>query len=180
MNRIGTLAALLALLALGTGCNGSDLAAVTAPSNGADGPDGGVDPNDPHNGGEDAPGPGTVPTDWDHDGDGIPDTEDHIPCMAFYVKVWNQDVSSAEINLNAQAVVDQAFFPTDDVIVEFINPVPGVNTIDFGGKVAGSPEDELHTEIWDTAGVIYLHETIIRGNGHPEEVVLTFDIDVQC
>ena len=172
--------AALALLLAGTGCNGSDLSTVGGPSEDSPNPDDGVDPNDPHNGGDDSVDPQTFPTADDTDGDGIPNEDDNIPCMAFYVKIWNQEVSSAEVNLNEQTVVDQSFFPTTDIIVEFINPVPGINYIDFGGKVAGSPEDELHTEIWDTVGNIYLHETIVRGNGQPDEVALSFDINVTC
>lgn len=172
--------ATLALLLAVTGCNGADLATIGGPAGDSSVPDGGIDPNDPHNGEEDTTVPQTVPTTDDLDGDGIPNGDDLIPCMAFYVKIWNQEVSSAEVNLNTQTIVDSSFFPTEEVILEFINPAPGINYVDFGGKVAGSPEDELHTEIWDTAGAIYLHETIIRGNGQPEEVSLSFDINVTC
>lgn len=175
------IASIALLLAACTGCNGSDLATLGVPT---DEPGNQVDPrvnpNDPHNGDQDAPGPQTYPTDYDTDGDGIPNEDDYIPCRAFYIKIWNQEVSSAEVNLNAATIVDSSFFPTEEVIVEFINPTPGINVIDFGGRLEGSPEDELHTEIWDLSPMIYLHETMVRGNGQPEEVVLSFEINVSC
>ena len=158
------------------GCNGSDLTGGLGPTN-DDG--GGPGPYDPHRG-QDAPEPETVPGDGDTDGDGIPDADDFIPCQAFYAKIWNEDVSSGEVALNTQVIVDGSFFPTDEVIVEFINPVPGINEITFGGRVTGSPEDELHTEIWDVSDVIYLHQTIVRGNGQPDAVSLMFEINVTC
>jgi len=171
---------LLAALSAGSGCNGSGLITSSGSSDASGDPDEGVDPNDPHNGGEDTDDPITYPTVVDTDGDGIPNEDDLVPCMAFYVKIWNQDVSSASVNLNAQTIVDESFFPTEEILIEFINPAPGINYVDFGGKVTGSPEDQLHTEIWDTAGVMYLHETIVRDNGQPEEVSVSFDINVQC
>lgn len=185
-------ATLLFTLLLAAGCNGSDLASVGGPLNpdgptaGGD-PDGGINPDDPHNGDEEGEDyvPPVAPSTNDTDGDGIPNEDDNIPCAAFYVKIWNQEVSSAEVNLNNAMIVESSFFPTDEVIVEFINPVPGINYIDFGGKVAGSPEDELHTEIWNIAtptlpAGVWFHETIVRGNGQPEEVSGTFDINVTC
>jgi hypothetical protein len=179
--RILQIATLGVLLATATGCNGNDLATIGGPSQDeSDGPDDRVNPNDPHNGNQDEDVPPVAPNEFDTDGDGIPNEDDYIPCQAFYIKIWNQEVSSAEVNLNSQSIVDSSFFPTDEVVIEFINPVPGINIIDFGGRLEGSPEDELHTEIWDLNDVIYLHETMVRGNGQPEEVVLSFDVNVTC
>lgn len=168
---------LLAAL-LSAGCNGADLTGGVTDFGGDDGDE---EPrfDDPHRG-QEPPAPETVPGDGDQDGDGIPDADDHIPCMAFYAKVWNVNVSSGEIALNEQVIVDGSFFPTDEVIIEFINPVPGINEINFGGRVTGSPSDELHTEIWDMADVIYLHETVVRGNGQPDAISLMFEINVTC
>ena len=172
------------LLVLASGCNGSDLATIGGfdDESSPRGDEPRINPDDPHNGGEDAPTPETVPAEWDYDGDGIPNEEDHIPCLAFYAKVWNQEVSSGEVLLNQQVIVDSNTFPTDEVIQEFINPVPGINEITLGGKVAGSPEDVLHIEIWDVAepAMLYLHETIVRGNGQPEQVSVMFEVDVSC
>lgn len=179
--RLLLIASMGVLLAAGTGCNGNDLATIGGPSEDEPGtPDVQVDPNDPHNGNQDEPVPPVYPTEFDTDGDGIPNDDDYIPCQAFYIKIWNQEVSSAEVNLNAANIVDSSYFPTDEVFIEFINPVPGINIIDFGGRLQGSPEDELHTEIWDLSNVMYLHETMVRGNGQPEEVVLSFDVNVSC
>lgn len=167
------------------GCNGNDLVSGAGVFGGDDN---GPDINQPWNphdsdgdGDPDDVGPPTTdPQEWDDDGDGIPDVDDYIPCKAIYIKVWNHDVSSAEITLNGQVIVDSSTFPTTAVIVEFINPTPGVNTLTAGGKVTGSPGDELHMEIWDTNGVLYMHETAIRGHGTPETWSAQFLIDVQC
>ena len=163
-------------------CNGSDLTSV---GGFADSDDDGsrpfIDPTNPHNDGENDGGvPQTVPTEFDTDGDGIPNEDDNIPCMAFYIKVYNQQVSSASVIINGQEIVDESFFPTEEVIIEFINPTPGVNTLELGGKLTGSPEDVLHIEIWDMLGVIYLHETIVRENGSPEPWSASFEINVTC
>jgi hypothetical protein len=181
--RLLLIASIGVLLATGTGCNSGDLTGIGGPAaDDDDGPGshGTVDPNDPHNGNQDEAIPPVAPTEFDTDGDGIPNEDDYIPCRAFYIKIWNQQVSSAEVNLNQAVIVDSSFFPTEEVVIEFINPVPGINIIDFGGRLEGSPEDELHTEIWDLTPVIYLHETMVRGNGQPEEVVLSFDVNVTC
>ena len=46
---------------------------------------------------------------------------------------------------------------------------------------AGSPADELHTELWDLDGNLYLHQTVVRGNGAPETPPpISFVINVQC
>lgn len=164
-------------------CNGSDLTNIGGLANPDDGSGSRpfIDPTNPHNDGENDGGvPQTVPTGFDTDGDGIPNEDDNIPCMAFYIKVYNQQVSSASVVINGQEIVDESFFPTEDVIIEFINPMPGVNTFELGGKLTGSPEDVLHVEIWDTLGVIYLHETIVRENGSPAPYSASFEINVSC
>lgn len=182
---LGSLAA-LAVAGLVGGCNGSDIVGGTAGQIiGAGGPDGTtkptVDPTNPHNGGEDTTPPGVNPTVGDLDGDGIPDGQDNIPCKAFYVKVWNQNVSSGSVELNAVEIVATSDFPTTQVIQRFVNPTPGTNTVTFGSKLAGSPEDELHTELWDLDGNLYLHQTVVRGGGAPETPPpITFIINVQC
>lgn len=186
MGRLHTMTALrfsaLLVLALGTSaCNGSELKAIGGVvDDGEDTPPRAIDPGDPHNDGQDTTVPEVVPTDWDTDGDGIPDGDDNIPCQAFYMKVWNQNVSSASVELNDQIIVDESFFPTTDIIQEFINPMPGVNTLELGGKLTGSPEDQLHIEIWDVDGALYLHETAIRAEGQPTTWSVTFILETQC
>ena len=71
-------------------------------------------------------------------------------------------------------------FPTDLVIQRFINPVPGINDIRAEGRLEGSPGDELHMEVWDVQGTLYLHETVIRGSGKPDSWGAQFEINVQC
>ena len=180
------LVAIASLSTVAAGCNGTDLVAgdvtdVFNPDDNAPAP-GPWNPHDVDNDGEpdDVTPPTTYPTDYDSDGDGIPNGDDYIPCMAFYIKVWNHNVSSAEVSLNDQVIVDQSVFPTDEIIQEFINPVPGVNVLELGGKVTGSPQDELHIEIWDAQGTLYMHETIIRGGGKPDAWSGQFEINVQC
>ena len=169
---------ILLAVVFAVGCNGSALT-----GGGTDSPDGGsdADPGDPHNG-ADPDVPDTFPTEGDDDGDGIPDADDFIPCLAIYALVWNQEVSSAEVALNTQVIVDSSYFPTDEIFIEFINPVPGMNEMTFGGRVAGSPEDQLHVEVWDTEATanIYLHVTIIRENGTPEEPRIEFEVNPSC
>jgi hypothetical protein len=157
------------LTLLVSACNGGDLATTRA-----------VNTADPHNGGQDVPPLSTNPAPGDTDGDGIPDTTDNIPCGAFYLKVWNQGVSSATVVIDDATVLTPSSFPTMDVLEVFINPVPGTNTMTLGAKLAGSPGDELHLELWDTNGVLYMHETILRGNGAPDDPTFTFDINAQC
>lgn len=178
------LSRLFAVLALGLvagACNGNDLTTIGGLGDGDGGSDRPfIDPTNPHNGEENGGVPQTVPTEFDTDGDGIPNEDDNIPCMAFYIKVYNQQVSSASVIINGQTIVEESFFPTEEVIIEFINPVPGVNTFELGGKLTGSPEDVLHVEIWDMLGVIYLHETIVREGGSPEPWSASFEINVTC
>ena len=186
MNR-NTIASLLVLALTGfvAGCNGGDLVGNPADLLGGSHPNvpTTVDPTNPHNGDQDSLPPGLDPTTSDQDGDGIPDGSDNIPCMAFYVKIWNQGVSSGSVNLNSDEIVHTSDFPTSAVIVRFVNPTQGTNVMTLGSKLAGSPEDELHIELWDTAATptLYLHQTIVRGGGAPEEPApLSFVINVQC
>ncbi len=178
------LAAVSSLAVAVAGCNSNDLVAgdIFNPTNdGRNAPQ----PWNPHDadgdGTPDEPGaPETVPTEFDTDGDGIPDGDDLIPCQAFYIKLWNHNVSSSEVVFNGVTIIPSSFFPTDQVIIEFINPQPGVNSIEAGGRLEGSPGDELHMEVWDVDGVLYLHETVVRGNGTPEAWGAQFEINVQC
>ena len=181
-----TVKSIIVLLALGgtvSGCNGNDLVGGSpfgTNGDGEGGPDQGINPNDPHNGGNDEEPPPTSPNDYDFDGDGIPNADDLIPCLAIFLKVWNQEVTSAEVNMNGQNIVPSSWFPTTDIFVDYINASLGQNVLEMGGKVAGSPEDQLHIEVWDTNGVLYLHETIVRGNGQPESPVISFDVNADC
>src|SRR5688572_24687205 len=83
------------------GCNSNDLVA-----GGTFDPDGGggntPQPWNPHDADGDGDVDETLPPDInpgpdDMDGDGIPDAEDNIPCQAFYIKLWNHNVSSSEV-----------------------------------------------------------------------------------
>lgn len=177
MNRTLILAAFVSLSMGGlAACNGSDLETL----GGSQPTDPSVDPNDPHNGGQNAPDPTPVPSSGDQDGDGIPDGTDNIPCRAFWIKVWNQNVSSAEVAIDDVTVIPSSDFPTDQVLTVFINPHNGTNTLSLGGKLTGSPDDELHIEIWDDTGVLYLHQTMVRDGGTPQTLSVTFDVNVQC
>lgn len=185
MHLLGMFAAVGAL-AFVAGCNGGDLVDVGGLAPDPATPIATIDPNNPHNGGEDTDPPQVHVNPNDQDGDGIPDGQDNVPCMAFYLKVWNQQVSSASVDLNDVELIAPSEFPTTAVIQRFINPVPGTNVLTIGSKLTGSPEDELHVELWSSGNAndpatLYLHETIVRGGGAPEEPPpVTFLIDVQC
>lgn len=116
--------------------------------------------------------------DWD--GDGIPDEDDNLPCLAIYLRVDNTGVSSAEVLLNDEIVVDHSLFPTDEIIEVYINPVSGENVLEVGGKLNGSPDDVLLFHIADTEGYVYLNQALIREPGTPKSVAYTFNVDVDC
>jgi hypothetical protein len=178
---IRTLAGILLVgaAALVAGCNDGNLEVLG--NNGSDTPTTTVDPNNPHNGGQDVDPPTLHPTGGDQDGDGIPDGQDNIPCGAYYLKVWNQGVSSASVTIDADEVVAPSAFPTNQVLEVLLNPVPGTNTMTLGARLAGSPGDELHLELWDMNGTLYLHETVLRGNGHPDEPPpVSFNVSSSC
>jgi len=122
-------------------------------------------------------GGGTV---TDSDGDGIPDDEDNIPCLGFYLVVYNSGVTSATISVNGAEVVGSNAFPTPDPIRVVLNPVQGTNTLALGGKLAGAPRDSLTLFVEDTNGVVYFSTLIVRDPGHPETRTYTFDVDVTC
>ena len=169
MVRVRLVVFTLAVLSLALGCNDGDLLATGSDEPTATPTPG---PGDPP---ETNPDPGN-----DLDGDGIPDDEDNIPCMAIYMRVANQGVSSAEILINSEIILEASSFPTEEVIVRFINPNPGLNFLELGGKLQGSPDDILHFLIANTDGVIYLDESVIRDNGTPQSVQLQFVVDAEC
>ncbi len=116
----------------------------------------------------------------DHDGDGIPDDEDHLPCLAITLVVFNEDVSSASLVLNGVEAVSANAFPTDDAIYVTINPTQGENTLALGGQLTGSPSDTLTLFITDGSGVVYFATVITREPGKPNDRTYTFTIDVTC
>lgn len=122
-------------------------------------------------------GGGTV---TDSDGDGIPDDQDHIPCMGFYLTVYNTGVTSATIEVNGAEVVGSSSFPTSDAITVTLNPVSGTNTLALGGKLAGGPSDSLTLLVTDTNQVVYFSTVIVREPGRPDTRTYTFDVDVTC
>lgn len=130
--------------------------------------------------GADVPGEETVGGDQDSDGDGIPDDEDNLPCLAIYLIVYNDGVSSASLILNDQEVVAPDSFPTSEPITVFINPTTGENTLSLGGKLTGSPTDTLTLVVVDTEGHIYFAVVIQRESGKPDEPSYTFTIDATC
>lgn len=159
------------LALIGLACNDGDIL-----STGGTDPSPGVSPT---------PDPNQIPDtnpdpNGDIDGDGIPDGEDNLPCMAIYLRVANQGVSSAEVLINDELILEASSFPTEEVIVQFINPNPGINYLELGGKLQGSPDDILHFLIANTDGTIYLDESVTRDNGTPQAVVLEFVVDADC
>lgn len=130
--------------------------------------------------GPDVPGSETVVSDGDSDGDGIPDDEDHLPCLAIYLVVYNNNVSSASLLLNGTEVVGANAFPTTEEIAVFINPTSGDNTLELGGKLTGSPSDTLTLVVIDTEGRIYFAVVIAREPGKPADQTYTFTVDATC
>lgn len=128
----------------------------------------------------DAPQPDVVVSDPDSDGDGIPDSEDNLPCVAIYLVVYNQGVTAATLSLNGTEVVSSNAFPTSDPITVFINPTSGENTLALGGQLTGSPSDSLTLVVVDTDGHIYFATVIQRNPGKPLDHTYTFAIDRTC
>lgn len=127
------------------------------------------------------PAPTATPVDGDDDGDGIPDDQDNLPCAAFRLRLSNVGVSSASVGLNGTEIVSQNSFPTSEVIQLFINPVNGPNTIALGGKLNGSPGDELHFLVESAdAATVYLDQEVVRQNGSPQQIELGFSVDIAC
>ena len=116
----------------------------------------------------------------DDDGDGIPNDEDNLPCLAIILTVFNDDVTSATVELNDQEVVGSNAFPTEDPITLYINPVSGENTLSLGGKLGGSPRDSLTLLVSDTQGNVYFTIVIVRQPGMPQTQSFTFVIDATC
>lgn len=146
-------------------------------TNGDDDDDGnpGSTPVDPD------PTPTATPVDGDDDGDGIPDDQDNLPCAAFRLRLSNVGVSSASVGLNGSEIVSQNSFPTSEVIQLFINPVNGPNTIAVGGKLNGSPNDELHFLVESAdAATVYLDQEVVRQSGSPQQIELGFSVDIAC
>lgn len=125
-----------------------------------------------------ADGGSVTPTDTD--GDGIPDDEDHLPCLAIYLIVFNTDVTSASLTLNGVEVVPSSSFPTSDSITVPLNPVTGDNTLSLGGKLTGSPSDSMTLVVVDAGGVVYFSTVITREHGKPSDETYTFVIDATC
>jgi hypothetical protein len=123
---------------------------------------------------------GGGPTVGDTDGDGIPDEDDLIPCLGFELLVYNQGVTAASIELNGTTVVDSSAFPTTAAIRATINPAPGVNELDLGGKLTGSPQDLLSLFIVSTDGTIWFETLFVRGSGPPRSYATQFVLDVEC
>lgn len=128
----------------------------------------------------DVSGPDTVVSDPDSDGDGIPDADDNLPCLAIYLVVYNQGVTAATLSLNGTEIVGSSAFPTADPITVFINPTSGDNTLALGGQLTGSPSDSLTLVVVDTDGHIYFATVIQRTPGKPFDHTYTFAIDVTC
>lgn len=123
---------------------------------------------------------GGIISDGDQDDDGIPDDEDNLPCLAIYLVVYNDGVTSGSISLNGAEVVDASSFPTDEAIVVWLNPTTGDNTLALGGKLTGSPSDSMTLEVLDTTGVLYFATVIVREGGSPRDYSFTFTIDATC
>jgi len=199
------LATLTALSVLGAACGSSSSTGATngrfPPVPGFDGRDEGDDDDD--DGTEVTPAPSeTVPvgtatpdptispeptpipctaTPEDMDCDGIPDGEDNIPCESFTLTITNQDVSSASILLNGEELASSNDFPNAAPIVRTINPVPGTNVLSIGGKLAGSPGDELRFVIVNgDATMTFLDTIVTRGPGAPTGLSVNFEVDVTC
>lgn len=116
----------------------------------------------------------------DQDGDGIPDDEDNLPCLAVYLVVYNDDVTSASIELNGSEVVDASSFPTSEPITVTINPSAGENSLALGGQLTGSPSDTLTLVVIDASGHVYFATVIAREPGKPMDKTFTFTLDVTC
>jgi len=128
--------------------------------------------------GPDAPD-GSV-SDGDQDGDGIPDDEDHIPCLGFFLTVYNEGVTAASLTLNGVEVVSASSFPTSDPVIVPLNPVQGDNTLALSGKLTGSPSDALTLVVQDTTGRLWFYVVIVRQPGAPTSNSHTLVIDVDC
>jgi hypothetical protein len=116
----------------------------------------------------------------DRDGDGIPDEDDLIPCLGFELLVYNQGVTSASIDLNGVTVFGADAFPTTLPLRAPVNPAPGVNSLDLGGQLTGSPNDTLSLFIVSDDGRVWFETLFVRGSGPPRTYGAQFVIDVLC
>lgn len=124
--------------------------------------------------------PDSIISDNDQDDDGIPDDEDNIPCLGFYLTVYNDGVTSGSLALNGTEVVSPDSFPTEAPIIVTLNPVQGTNTLAITGKLTGSPSDSLTLVVQDSTGRLWFYVVIVRQPGSPQQQSYTFEIDVDC
>lgn len=186
-----------ALLALTSACGRSDSASTDG---GPRFPHPQFDPNTPGGDDDDDDNPAETPVETpaetpagtptpeptatpvaDEDGDGIPDVDDNLPCLAIKLTVSNDGVSSASLDMNGDEVVATSSFPTTQVVERYVNPVNGANDISVAGKLAGSPNDTLHLVVAAAdMSATYLDETVTRNPGSPSQVSLSFVVNATC
>ncbi len=118
--------------------------------------------------------------DGDDDGDGFSDEDDHLPCATYLLEVANRHVSSASVVLNGEEIVPPSFFPTPAVYRGPINVHVGVNVLTLGGRLAGSPEDELRLTVLDGDEAIVFEAVLVREKGRPTTAEMSFEIDAAC
>lgn len=156
MVRVTSLLVALAFSAAAAGCGNVD----TSPSESTDTPAAPAQP------------------DGDADQDGIPDSEDAVPCAAFRLVVANVGVDQAEISLNGESVVLAGAFPTNDVISVFLDVAQGANSIEVATSLTGAERLHIMVESGDKT-TRFVDETITSASAL-SAVAFGFDISVAC
>ncbi|MGM0576686.1 MAG: hypothetical protein ACQEXJ_13235 [Myxococcota bacterium] len=144
-----------------------------------DGDDDGDDGDDEDDWSDDGDDDGDDEDDWSDDDDAISD-EEGGSCPDFELRIYNTGVSAAWVMVDGIDVVRPNAFPTDEPIVVPLEVSPGSNTLEIGGRVAGSPEDVLHLKVVDDTGEVWLHEVIVRKKGKPQMAFFSFEVDEDC
>lgn len=114
----------------------------------------------------------------DSDEDGIPDTDDLVPCAGVNLLVDNMAVDSARVYLNGEEVIASSAFPTTDVLTVSLNVAPGANSIEIEASL--SQGEMLHVMVEPDDKTVRLVDETITAASALTEASYGFDVSTSC